>query len=221
MKIKFHFIKKIKKNIFFYFFYKNEKNIFFHFYKKNNIYYFFRNFYKNKKKLKFFLFLQYFQHLHFLKKFNKRFFGFNLKFPKKRSLEFFLKKFLPTIYIILNKNIKKKTLIRNFFTYIFNLKFNDKIITKKNFLKKKKKVKSYRIMKKLNTFYYIPDTKKTKKQVYKRFKRSVFRKFKRKKLRKKKRRVIGLYFNLSVYNHRNRYKHRIKMLALKKNITPN
>ena len=232
MKIKFHFIKKIKKNIFFYFFYKNEKNIFFHFYKKNNIYYFFRNFYKNKKKLKFFLFLQYFQHLHFLKKFNKRFFGFNLKFPKKRSLEFFLKKFLPTIYIILNKNIKKKTLlsfikkskkksiIRNFFTYIFNLKFNDKIITKKNFFKKKKKVKSYRIMKKLNTFYYIPDTEKTKKQVYKRFKRSVFRKFKRKKLRKKKRRVIGLYFNLSVYNHRNRYKHRMKMLALKKNITP-
>lgn len=75
-------------------------------------------------------------------------------------------------------------------------------------------------MKKLKTFYYIPDTEKTRKQVYKRFKRSVYWKFYKKKLRKKKRRVVGLHFNLSVYNHRNRYKHRMKMLALKKKITP-
>src|ERR1700749_5051065 len=151
---------------------------------------------------------------------------------KKIFFLIFLKKFIYIIYIILNKNLKKnkflsfikknkkKSIVRNFFTYIYNFKFNDKTITKKNFKKKKKILKSYRIIKKLKTFYYIPDTEKTRKHVYKRFKRSVFRKFKRKKLRKKKRRVIGLYFNLSVYNHRNRYKHRMKMLALKKTITP-
>jgi hypothetical protein len=232
-KIKLYFIKKIKKNIFHYFFYKNEKNFFFHFYKKNNEKYFFlRNFIKNSKKKSFFFFKQYFQHMHFLRKLNKRFFGFKSRLKKKRAFELFKEKFLPIIYITLYKSLKrrnflsfikknkKKAFIRHFFTFIYNLKNNNKLITRKYFLKKKKLLKSYRIMKKLNTFYYIPDTEKTRNQVFKRFKRSVFRKFYKRKLRKKKRRVIGLYFNLSVYNHRNRYKHRMKMLALKNSITP-
>jgi hypothetical protein len=233
LKIKFHLIKEIKKNNFFYFFYKMKKNIFSsNLFKKNNKNFFLRNFLKNNKKIYFYFFKQYFQHLHFLKKLNKRFFGFKSRFKKKRSLDFFKEKFLPIIYIMLYKTLKrrnflsflkknkKKNFIRNFYTFIYNFKFNDRIISKKDFLKKKKILRSYRIIKKLKTFYYIPDTGKTRKQVYKRFKRSVFWKFYKKKLRKKKRRVVGLHFNLSVYNHRNRYKHRMKMLALKKTITP-
>jgi len=169
--------------------------------------------------------------MHFLRKFNKRIFGFRLRLKKKRAFELFKEKFLPIIYIMLYKSLKKRNFLsflkknkekaftRNFFTFIYNLKNNDELITRKYFLKKKKILKSYRIIKKLNTFYYIPDTEKTRNQVFKRFKRSVFRKFYKRKLRKKKRRVIGLYFNLSVYNHRNRYKHRMKMLALKNSIT--
>jgi hypothetical protein len=165
----------MKKNIF-------SSNLF----KKNNKNFFLRNFLKNNKKIYFYFFKQYFQHLHFLKKLNKRFFGFKSRFKKKRSLDFFKEKFLPIIYIMLYKTLKrrnflsflkknkKKNFIRNFYTFIYNFKFNDRIISKKDFLKKKKILRSYRIIKKLKTFYYIPDTGKTRKQVYKRFKRSVF-----------------------------------------------
>jgi hypothetical protein len=201
--------------------------------KKLFFFYFLRYLLKNNKKKHLLLYKEFFNYIYFLKKLNKRFFGFKLKKKKKHALNFFKEKFLPIIYLILYKNLKRRTflsffkkskkkkyLIRTFFSFIYNLKFNDRFITKKNFLKKKKYIKNYRIIKKLKTFYYIPDVEKTRKHIYKRFKRSVYMKFYRKKLRKKKRRVIGLKFNLSVYNHRNRYKHRMKMLALKNTITP-
>jgi ERCC4-type nuclease len=46
------------------------------------------------------------------------------------------------------------------------------------------------------------------------------RKFKRKKIKRADARVTGFRFNLSVYNTRNRYKTRMRILALKKKSTP-
>jgi hypothetical protein len=86
---------------------------------------------------------------------------------------------------------------------------------------KKKKRMAYRILKKLKTFYYIPNLKKTKRQVYFRFKKSVLYKFNRKKRRRIQNIYAGPKFNLFIYNVRNRYKNKMKDIELKKKSTPN
>jgi hypothetical protein len=102
----------------------------------------------------------------------------------------------------------------------YNLNFKNKKITKSIFFKKKQKKMEYRILKKLKTFYYIPNIKKTKQRVYSRFKKSVLYKFKRKKYRRISSIYAGPKFNLSSYNLRNRYKNRIRLFKSKKKYTP-
>jgi hypothetical protein len=75
-------------------------------------------------------------------------------------------------------------------------------------------------LKKLKTFYYIPNLKKTRKQVYFRFKRSVLYKFDRKKRKKIQKIYVGRRFNLFIYNIRNRYKNKMKDIELRKKSTP-
>jgi hypothetical protein len=79
---------------------------------------------------------------------------------------------------------------------------------------------AFRILKKLKTFYYIPNLKKTKKQVFLRFKKSVLYKFNRKKRKRIQNIYAGRKFNLFIYNVRNRYKNKMKELELKKKSTP-
>jgi hypothetical protein len=102
----------------------------------------------------------------------------------------------------------------------FKLNYKHRKISKNCFIKKKKKRMEFRILKKLKTFYYIPDIKKTRQQVFSRFKRNVLYRFKKKNIRRSNSIYGGLKFNLSIYNIRNRYKNKMKMFSLKKKTTP-
>jgi hypothetical protein len=190
---------------------------------------------KNIKKKNFILFKNFFQHLFFTKKINRRMFGYKMKLKHSRGLFFLKKRFIPAMRHFVYKNFKKKNFYsflnkynnKNFYSRRFlgfqNLKYNQTF--KKKYILKKKKIKKnflkgHRFYKKLNTFYYIPDTGRTREQVYKRFKKSVVRKFKKKKFRKSLRHLTGLRFNLSFYNAKSHYRNRIKALALQKKSTP-
>jgi hypothetical protein len=124
-------------------------------------------------------------------------------------------------FLIKNKN--KNSFFRNFYklnNLIYKFNYKDKIISKKSFKKRRKKRLAFRILKKLKTFYYIPNLKKTRKQVYFRFKRSVLYKFDRKKRKKIQKIYVGRRFNLFIYNIRNRYKNKMKDIELRKKSTP-
>jgi hypothetical protein len=220
-----------------------------YFFKKINIYKIFKNLFLNKNtinfdkylknrnnnKKNFILFKKYFQHLYFTKRINRRMFGYKMKLRHSRGLFFLKKRFMPTMRHFIYKNFKKKNFYsflnkynnKNFYSrkflgfqnLIYNQSFKKKFIFKRRKIKKNF-LKGHRFYKKLNTFYYIPDTDRTREQVYKRFKKSVVKKFKKKKFRKSLRHLTGLRFNLSLYNARTRYKNRIKALALKKKSTP-
>ena len=126
-------------------------------------------------------------------------------------------------FSFLIKNKTKKIFLRNFYklnSLIYKFNYKDKIISKKSFKKRRKKRLTFRILKKLKTFYYIPNLKKTKKQVYFRFKKSVLYKFNRKKRKKIQNIFAGRRFNLFIYNIRNRYKNKMKDIELKKKSTP-
>jgi hypothetical protein len=187
----------------------------------------------------------FFQYKYFLKKFKKhygkRFSKLFYKckilksLEKRRMLWLLKKKFLSIIGTNMSKGLKKKIFFsflkkfnfkKKFFFYRNYYKLNSLSLIHNNLLKKKsskllkKKIKEYRILKKLKTFYYNPDTKKTKQVVYNRFKKKVLYKFEKKKRRRIKSIYSGLTFNLFTYNFRNRYKNRMKELELKKKSTP-
>jgi len=126
-------------------------------------------------------------------------------------------------YTFLIKNKYKNIFFRKFYR-LNNLiyKYNKKSIkfSKEMFKKKAKKKKSYRLLKKLKTFYYRPDIKRTRKKVFNHFKKKVLRKFSRRNKRKIHNIYTGLKFNLFNFNFKNRYKNRMKDLELKKKSTP-
>jgi hypothetical protein len=164
---------------------------------------FLRNFLDNKKKyLKFFYFKYFFQYMYFYKKFNKR---FNRRFKKffnrfknLKQEEYFIKTLKKQFLSIFTYGIYRKLKKKNLFSFLMRYKNGNKNLFLRTFyklnsflykfkLKKKKKKlkkKNYRILKKLKTFYYIPNTKKTRKQVFSRFKKSVIYKYKKKKKKK-------------------------------------
>jgi len=236
--------KKIKRKIFNYYLLKNN-NIFFNKYlKNNNILFskylknnniFFNKYLKNNKKKDNINFKNFFQYLYFTKRMNRSIFGYKLRLDRRRASIFFREKFSSMIghffyknfkkknfYSFLNKFNNKKLSTRTFFrlnNIMYDQRFKKKILSKSSFLKKKKRM-NYRLFKKLRKFYYIPDPKKTRKQVYKRFKKNILWKLKRKKKKKAQMRFTGTKFNLEFYNLRNRYKNKMKALALKKKTTP-
>lgn len=235
-KINLYFIKK-KSSKFFFLSRKNTNLFFSHFNKeKINIYIYSKSFLNNKIFFlkNYILFRKFFQHLYFIKKINRRLFGYKLRLKKFLGLRFFKKRFLPILGHSVYKNFKKKNFFfflkkqnnKNFFSRQFigfqNLKY-DQTFLKKKILKfpKKRKIRfNLRYIKKLKTFYYIPNPERTREQVYKRFKKSVVNKFKRRKLRKPLKYFTGLRFNLSYHNARNRYRNRMRAKILGKKSTP-
>jgi hypothetical protein len=127
----------------------------------------------------------------------KNFFSF-LKFLKLKKKKFFFRNYYELNSLIYSNLFKKKK--------------SSKVL--------KKKIKEYRILKKLKKFYYIPDVEKTKEVVYNRFKKKILYKFDKRKKRRIRSIYTGLTFNLFTYNFRNRYKNRMKELELKKKSTP-
>jgi hypothetical protein len=165
-------------------------------------FFFIRSFLYNKKKyIKFLNFKYFFQYMYFYKKFNKR---FNRRFKKffnrfnnLKQEEYFIKTLKKQFLSIFTYGIYKKLKKKNLFSFLTKYKYGNKKLFLRTFyklnsflykfkLKKKKKLKkrNYRILKKLKTFYYIPNAKKTRKQVFSRFKKSVIYKFKKKKIKK-------------------------------------
>lgn len=246
--IQLYIKKRIKKNIFLFFFIKKIKKYFlkrnFIFKYNKSILYFFKHFLSNKiiKNSKEFYLKNFFQYKFFIKKFNERFnkrfnkLFFNCRISKdkrkERGLWLFKKKFLSLLGTNMAKDLKRKKIF-------FLRKFNGKSIVFRNFYllnywnkkkhlsndKKKeylnlKKNGGYRILKKLRTFYYIPNTKRTRWQVYWRFRKSVIYKFKKKKKRRIQSFYSGLKFNLFTFNFRTRYGIRKRELHLKKKSTP-
>ena len=235
-KVVSYVLDKKKRN--FVFFFKKKYSYLYKNIKILRSYFFLRSFLSNKKNKNLLYLKNYFQHMFFIKSLNKRIFGFKFHFEKFRALRVFREKFLPIISHNIYKNFKKKyfflflkkfknksLFVRRFIKLnnvsLDKLRIKNSLITKDKFMgKRKKKIKNYRILKKLRKFYYIPDTKKTRLQVYRRFKKSVMRKFNRRKVKRADTRVTGFRFNLSVYNMRNRYKNRMRIIALKKKSTP-
>jgi hypothetical protein len=119
---------------------------------------------------------------------NRRIFGYKLRLDRRRASIFFKERFSSMISHIFYKNFKKKKFYsflnkfnnnkfsaRTFFKFNnlnYDQRFENKTLSGSSFLQKSKRM-NHRLLKKLKKFYYIPDTEKTRKQVYKRFKKKV------------------------------------------------
>jgi len=227
--IKLSLISKIKKYIYFfkfikesnysfysmYFFFKKNINIFL----KKSLIPFFSFYFKNKYNLNFSFNRKYFLYLYYKRRFNKHFCWKYKKYIYASQKN----KFLSVIGHNIYKNLKKKIIFSDIQKICNKKNFNERNFFELNsflykpLFKKKKKLKFNPILKK---FRYNPRNKKTKKVAFKKFKKSVMFKNKKKQWKKENSINWGQSFSPFIYNKRNSYKNRLKIIELGKKKTP-